>query len=230
VQVESSMRPPSLLIVLLLAAPAAAQTRSLPLDLSSLRLENVTAEVVDYRGKRATRITERNGVVSPGYQGGASALAIVLSSDFQNGTIEAEIAGLPRSGADSGARGFVGIAFRVEPNAARFEAFYLRPTNGRADDQLRRNHATQYISHPDYPWHRLRREHPGRYESYTDLEPGVWTPIRIVVAGRRAELYVNRNEQPALIVTDLKHGESRGAVALWIGLGTEAYFANLTVR
>jgi len=31
----------------------------------------------------------------------------------------------------------------------------------------------------------------------------------------------------ALVVNHLKHGDSEGAVALWIGLGTEAYFANL---
>jgi hypothetical protein len=27
---------------------------------------------------------------------------------------------------------------------------YIRPTNGRADDQVRRNHSTQYISMPEY--------------------------------------------------------------------------------
>jgi hypothetical protein len=44
----------------------------------------------------------------------------------------------------------------------------LRPTNGRADDQVRRNHSTQYISYPDFPWYRLREETPGMYESYSD--------------------------------------------------------------
>lgn len=41
---------------------------------------------------------------------------------------------------------------------AKLEAIYLRPTNGRADDQLRRNHAVQYISHPEHLWERLRAE------------------------------------------------------------------------
>jgi hypothetical protein len=143
--------------------------------------------------------------------------------------IEAEIAGVPRPGANEGARGFVGIAFRVQMSDT-FEAFYIRPTNGRADDQLRRNHSTQYISEPEWPWHRLRKEHPGVYESYTDLEPGVWTRVKIVVTGTKAQLYVNGAGQPCLIVNDLKHGESSGAVALWIGSGTEAYFSNVTWR
>jgi hypothetical protein len=127
-------------------------------------------------------------------------------------------------------RGFVGIAFRVQNYGAAFECFYLRPTNGRADDQLRRNHATQYVSHPDYPWYKLREEHPGVYESYTDLVPGVWTPIKIVVSGVRAQLYVNNAEQPCLIINDLKLGESEGQIALWIGAGTVAHFSEIVIK
>ena len=38
------------------------------------------------------------------------------------------------------------------------------------------------------------------------------------------------SEHPALIVNDLKHGaDAAGAIALWVGPGTEAYFANLRV-
>jgi hypothetical protein len=118
----------------------------------------------------------------------------------------------------------------VQPGGAQYECFFLRPTNGRADDQLRRNHSTQYISYPDYPWHRLREESPGVYESYTDLVPGAWTPIRIVVSGTQAQLYVNRAEQPCLIVNDLKLGEAQGQIGLWIGSGTEAYFSAVIVK
>ena len=147
---------------------------------------------------------------------------------FHNGVIEADIAGVPGAGASEGARGFAGIAFRVK-DAATYECFYLRPTNGRATDQLRRNHSTQYISHPDFPWERLRKENPGVYESYADLVPGEWTHVKIVVDGTKAQLYVNRSPQPVLIVNDLKAGDSEGGVALWIGDETEAHFANLKV-
>jgi hypothetical protein len=82
---------------------------------------------------------------------------------------------------------------------------------------------------PEYEWSRLRREAPGQYESYADLVPGEWTKIKIEVSGVTARLYVNDAPQPVLIVNDLKHGDSEGAVALWIGLGTEAYFANLRI-
>jgi hypothetical protein len=118
----------------------------------------------------------------------------------------------------------------VQPDLKTYDAFYLRPTNGRADDQVRRNHSVQYISHPDWTWSRLRRESPKKYESYVDLVPGVWTRIRIEVRGDRARLFVHDQEQPTLIVNDVKTGtEGRGAIALWIDVGTVAHFRNLKV-
>jgi hypothetical protein len=101
--------------------------------------------------------------------------------------------------------------------------------NGRAEDQLQRNHSEQYVSHPEFPWNRLRQESPGVYESYVDLVPGEWTKVRIVVSGREARLFVHGADQPCLIVKDLKLGASKGAGALWIGPGTEAHFADLRV-
>ena len=52
-----------------------------------------------------------------------------------NGVIEAEVAGAPGGREYPGARGFVGIAFRLQTNRASdgpqaYDAFYLRPTKG----------------------------------------------------------------------------------------------------
>lgn len=132
-------------------------------------------------------------------------------------------------GAAEAARGFAGIAFRVASGASGFECFYLRPANGRAEDQVRRNHSAQYVSYPDFPWHRLRKESPEKYESYVDLVPGEWTRVRVEVSGTRARLYVHGASQPSLIVNELKRGDGRGAVALWIGPGTVAHFANVRI-
>ena len=154
-------------------------------------------------------------------------LAVGRGSTFHDGTIEVEVAGRPASGAVEGARGFIGMALRIKDG--RFEYIYLRPTNGRADDQVRRNHSTQYSAHPDYPFSRLRQDSPEKYESYVDLEPGAWTPMRIVVKGTTARLFVHGAAQPALVVNDLKLGDSSGAVALWIGPGTEGYFTGLSI-
>jgi hypothetical protein len=75
----------------------------------------------------------------------------------------------------------------------------------------------------------LRKETPGKYESYVDLVPGEWTKVTITVQGDKARLYVNGSQQPTLIVNDLKLGLSKGAIALWIGPGTVAHFSNLRV-
>ena len=131
-------------------------------------------------------------------------------------------------GSVEGARGFIGIGFRLQSD--RFEYIYLRPTNGRADDQVRRNHSTQYSSHPDFSFAVSRKEAPEKYESYVDLEPGVWTRVRITVDGTKARLYVHGAPQPCLIVNDLKLGDSSGGVALWIGPGTEGYFTGLQIK
>ena len=188
-----------------------------------LELVHVVPQTVTYKGHSALRLVE----TSERYNGDAVALIGDLS--FGDGVIEADLAGLPGAGSDNSARGFVGIAFRSAAHAASFECFYIRPTNGRADDQLRRNHATQYVSEPGFPWQKLRTETPGVYESYVDLETGEWTHLRIEVAGVRARLFINGASQPALIVNDLKRGATTGQVGLWIGAGTEAYFRNLQV-
>ena len=156
-----------------------------------LEPHRVKVESVEYQGKRAVRLVE-DGTVPNG-----EAYALVKGSTFHNGTIDVEVAGRPASGAAETARGFVGMAFRVKNDS--FEYIYLRPTNGRADDQVRRNHSTQYSAHPDYPFSRLRAESPEKYESYVDLEPGAWTRIRIVVSGTAARLFVHGAAQPCLV-------------------------------
>jgi hypothetical protein len=197
----------------------AVWAQAIPVD--KLQTQKLDAAVVTYQGKEATRLSDREG------DGG---LALIKGSVFKAGVMEVELAGKPSAGSFAGARGFVGLAFRIQTGGSKYECIYVRPTNGRADDMARRNHSTQYISEPEWPWDRLRKESPGIYESYVDLEAGAWTGYKIVVNGTRAELYVNSAAQPCLIVKDLKLGEVTGAIGLWVGPGTEAYFANLKIK
>ena len=201
-----------------------------------LRLHNVTAQAVTHAGKRGIRVTtSAEALRRPEGQPNAQQspierLALIEGTDFANGVIETEISGAPAPDAPEGARGFVGIAFRVQPDLKTYDAFYLRPTNGRANDQVRRNHSVQYISHPDWTWSRLRQESPKKYEAYVDLIPDAWTRIRIEVRGDTARLFVHGQGQPTLIVNDVKSGaQGRGAVALWIDVGTVAHFRDVRV-
>lgn len=224
----------------LMVSPGSAQVRQFPLESrTGLILHNVAAEPVTLQGKKGLRLTmspqtinELNRLTPQERdQRRVEQLATIADLEFSNGVIEVELAGAPAPDAPAGARGFVGIAFRVQPDNETYDAFYLRPTNGRADDQERRNHATQYISHPAWTWSRLRKETPSKYESYVDLVTGVWTKIRIDVHGSIARLFVHDSPQPTLIVSDVKSGpQAKGAVALWLDIGTVAHFRNLTVR
>src|SRR5678815_3299626 len=217
-----SMRARSLFPLLIIFATALTVVQAQTVSLASpdqLKLANVKAETVTFKGRKALRVRD----AAPPELGDAGRLVILPKTDFQDGVIEVDLAGEPGPGAGEGARGFVGVAFRVAPDQSRFECIYLRPTNGRADDQMRRNHSVQYISMPGFPWHFLRKEFPEKYETYVDLIAAEWTKVKIEVRGEKARLYVNGVEQPALLVNDLKQGQSRGSVALWIGTVTVSY-------
>jgi hypothetical protein len=223
---------------LLVPGTVARQPKSYPLESTTgLRLHNVVAEAATLQGKKGLRVTgseeaqRRLQTMTLDEVVRFPQLVSIDGLEFGNGVIEAEIAGAPAPGSGEGSRGFVGIAFRLQNDGITYDAFYLRPTNGRAEDQERRNHAVQYISHPDWPWFRLRKESPSKYESYVDLMPGVWTQLKIDVRGERARLYVHGQEQPTLIVNDLKTGaQGKGAVALLGGSATVAHFRSLRVE
>lgn len=212
-----------ILRLILIASGLGASVRAQSAD--ALTLLNVAAEDVVYRRIPAIRLVQSVAPSSAHF----NTLALIAPDDFSDGVIELDLAGSLRPGAPDLGSGFLGVAFHVQPRTAAYEMFYLRPNNARASDQLRRNHATQYVSFPDWSWERTRKETPGLYESYADLEVGAWTKVRIVVAGVKAELYVNGAAQPCLIVNDLKLGSVKGAIGLWVGSDTEAYFANLRV-
>ena len=184
--------------------------------------KNVSIAETNYKGRSAIQVIAAPGAAD------ATSYAVIKDASFRDGTIEVDLAGQPAAGAGGFARGFIGMAFRLQGDGS-YEYIYLRPTNGRADDQIRRNHSTQYSSYPNFGFGRSREEAPGKYESYVDLQPGVWTKYKIELEGRKARLYVNGAEQPCLIVDDLKLEPREGGVALWVGPGTEGYFSNLKI-
>ncbi len=154
----------------------------------------------------------------------------LTDSSFHNGEIEVKVLSRLLPDAPKLARGFIGLAFRINADNSKFESIYIRPSNGRADDQIRRNHSIQYFSYPDFKFDRLRQEAPERYEAYADMGLNDWITMRIVVKDATARLYLNGADQPSLIVNDLKHGaDQSGGLGLWVDVGTEGYFRDLRV-
>ena len=204
---------------------AAAQQPSLS-NLAKGRTRSSTAVLTTHDGSRALRLLPKHPSEA-GYTPGGPML-FLNDTRFRNGAIDIDVSGTPATGAPPDARGFIGVAFRVQSDS-RFEIIYIRPTNSHADDQLRKNHTTQYSSDPDWPWERLRKETPGVYESWADMEPGRWTHMKIVVHGTNAALYINHARNACLIVHDLKLGDVEGGIGLWMGEDTEGYFKNLII-
>src|SRR5215467_11265703 len=171
----------------------------------------VTMSITKIDGKKAVRVsrdTASKGADMPTF------VRLTNTDNFHNGTIEVMLLSRLLPDADLAyARGFIGLAFRINKDNSKFESIYIRPTNGRADDQLRRNHSTQYFSYPDYKFDRLRKEAEGKYESYADMGLNEWIKMKIVVKDAQAKLYLNDNPQPVLIVNDLKLGPANpGAI------------------
>ncbi len=155
--------------------------------------------------------------------------AKVKELSFQNGTIEVDVYSKLLPDAPDYARGFIGVAFRINEDDTEYESIYIRPTNGRCDDQVRRNHSVQYYAYPNHKFNTLRVTSPEKYESYADMGLEEWIRMKIVVNETKAELYLNHSIYPVLIVKDLKNDIRSGAIALWSEVGTDAYFKNLKI-
>ena len=205
------------------AVPTAPESQTFALSDTKglLAAPGVKAEAVEYRGRKAVRLT-KEAVDEP-------ALAFVNGTQFRDGTIEVDVA--TKLVRPPGVRrpGFTGIAFRGRDDGTHYELFYLRPGNASEDDQAKRNHSVQYSSAPDFGWEKLRRNWPFIYESYADLQTDEWTKLKIDVHGREAKLYVNGSDKPSLIVNELKGEDLEGTIALWGYTGQEAYFSNLKI-
>jgi hypothetical protein len=214
------------LIVCCLLGAGNLYSQVIKLDKNTLETSQVLMSVEKIMGKDAVKVIHDStvkGSDQPTY-------ARLKSIAFKNGTIEVSLLSRLLPNAPAFARGFIGVAFRINDNNSKFESFYVRPTNGRIDDPVRKIHATQYFSFPDYSFDRLRKDAPGKYESAADIGLNEWIKLTIVVKDAQAKLYINDNKEPALVVNDLKHGaNTSGTVGLWVGEWTEGFFSDVRI-
>src|SRR5689334_1042205 len=98
----SAMTATHVALLAVLATPLAAQTAD------RLTGKNVSIAQANYKGRSAIQVTATPGAAN------ATSYAVVKDAKFHNGTIEVDLAGQPAAGAEGGARGFIGIAFRMQ--------------------------------------------------------------------------------------------------------------------
>jgi len=159
----------------------------------------------------ATKLIKKDGAAAIEFNQPGQNVVWLDGFEFSDGIIEFDAKGKSAPPQSS----FVGVAFRVV-EAATHDAVYFRPFNFRAADSERKSHAVQYVSEPQWPWQKLRKEKPGQFEK--PIEPGpdgdAWFHAKVVVKKRQIKVFVNGATEPSLVVSELSD-RSGGSVGLW---------------
>lgn len=212
----------------------AALGQNLTFKKHQFELNNVKASVVKLKGQKVLKI-ERDLEALPFDKDNMVATvdeptyAKLKGVNFENGIIEVKVLSRLLESAPDFARGFIGVAFHIDDSNTNFQSIYIRPTNGRADNQFRRNHSVQYFSYPDYKFDRLRKESPETYETYADIGLDEWITLRLEINDNKVNLYINGQKHPSFIVEEMKGEVKSGSIALWVDIGTEGYFRDLKI-
>jgi hypothetical protein len=144
---------------------------------------------------------------------------------FENGIIEIEM-----RGKDVFQKSFIGIAFH-ELNDSAYDAIYCRPFNFFAKDSIRKIHAIQYISHPQYTWKKLREERNGEFEKpiMNPPNPNGWFTLKLVLEGKVVKAYINNYKEPSLVVEKLTV-INKGKLGIFIGDDSGGDFKSIKIR
>ena len=192
-----------------------ANAQSIHYDLQQMLRENKIATVPAYETK----------ILSGDKQGAITSKGIIWlrGIDFTEGTVDIDL-----RGKDVFLQSFLGIAFHGS-DTNHCDIIYFRPFNFRHTDSTRWKWSLAYMQIPDFDYARLRKEHPGIYESRIVPPPKAddWFHATIVIADHHASVYVNHNKIPSLEVT-LLEGRSDGLFGLYSD-GLTNDFANLTI-
>lgn len=176
------------------------QAETIPFDSPRWVMDPKIGHQEEYQGKKSLYL--KGGV------------AYIEDLDFTNGIIEFDVA-------FSKGRGFFGAVFRVQ-DKENYEEFYLRSHQSGNPD------ATQYS--PVYNGMAAWQLYHGKgYSANVTFDFDKWMHIKLVVSGKRGELYIGDNDQPALEMHDLKREIKPGPVGLKALPFSGGHFANFSV-
>ncbi len=155
---------------------------------------------VEYKGKRAMKLTQRSGLVMP--KG-------VL---FKDGTIEFDIAPLAAESAQS-------LYFHRQDDKEQ-EIVYLRTTKV---GQKLANDGIQYC--PYLSGVNMWDIYP-EYQGSALVKVGKWNHMKLVVSGSRLQVFLNYSPQPALDIPKLEGSTKEGSIAF----EGASYLANIQLK
>ena len=90
--------------------------------------------------------------------------------------------------------------------------------------------SVQYISHPEFPWFKLRETYPGKYENSVKPvpDPDKFFHVKIVVDKPKVSVYVENSNERSLVVDELSE-RTGGKIGFWMDFVSDGTFANLKI-
>ncbi|ALS02087.1 hypothetical protein ATZ33_12040 [Enterococcus silesiacus] len=196
------------------------------LESTPIEAVNTTVESTILNGESVLKVTKKEKLM----EFDENTYAKLTDSIFHNGTIEVKMLSRLLPDAPDFARGFIGIAFRINEDDTHFESFYVRPTNGRIDDPVRKNRGVQYFSYPKYTFDYFRNLGITDFEGPAEIGLDEWISLKAVINDAQGKFYLNDREEPVLVVENMKHGaDAKGAIGFFVDIGTEAFFKDLKI-
>jgi hypothetical protein len=175
----------------------------------------------DVRGKSALKVTPTKNM----FYDEDKWLLLFDGIEFDNATIEFDALGKDEPPQSN----FLGVAFHATDDSEH-DAVYYRPFNFIAKDPIRRSHAVQYVSYPQYTWRNLREKHTNKFEK--PVSPASsgdnWFHAKIEINKPTIKAYINNSDEPSLIVDTIQIRKAK-KFGLWCGPGAGGYFSNLKV-
>jgi hypothetical protein len=212
-----------------------ANAQTLNFDGKEFEISAVKASVIQLNGEEVIKV-ERDLKVIPfdvaklGSTVDEPTFVKLKDCDFENGVIEVKMLSQIQDPTPfQGAKGFIGVAFRINEDNSAYESIYLRPRVGRSDNQGARNRTVQYYAYPDYKFDRLRKEADGRYETSAPVDINEWITMRIEVNGENAHMFINDAKYSTFVVDKMKGKTTHGSIGLWVDIGTIGYFRDLKI-
>lgn len=153
---------------------------------------------------------------------------LLLPDTITDATIEVDVCARLLSDAPEYARGFIGLAYRVQPDLSAYESVYIRPTNGMLHSPCppRDTRAVQYYAYPDWPFDVLRDREPERFEASANIGIDRWHRLSVTVSREAFSAFVDG----VLVLSGRgKIKPEPGQIGLWVDIGTEGFFSNMTV-
>ncbi len=136
--------------------------------------------------------------------------------EFENGVIEVDLA-------VDGSRSYPGLIFRLQ-SPTDYERVYLRPHRaGLYPDAIQYTPVINGIA----GW---QLYNGGGYTAGAEIPSGEWMHLKLEVSGSQARLFLDGEPEPALAMSHLAHGASRGSVGVLGPRDGTACFSNFRFR